>query len=117
MLRKVFERDLDALEQMVLHIVKPCVLHVYNNGGFALSVYIVRHDGSMGLYETLATGYDDAITLEFERMADGFIIDKHLIHGDDSHESVAADCSIINNDVQYLVITANEAVTVKYYER
>lgn len=114
---KVFERDLDALEELSIHLpIKPAMLSVYSDGDFSLTLYTVDSAGQRTAFSAIASGINNDMALKFERGIDGHALTEYLIHGDTDHSTLPVDCEFLPNNVQYIIITANESVTVKWYE-
>lgn len=117
MLRKVFERDLDTLEQLPFHFGKNGIIEMYSGEVFSAYLYGLNHlNGQLELIDSFnSADYD--IAIRFKKTSDGNVFLEYLLHGNEQHELVPEDTNILTSDYIKFVLTANTEVTVRYYER
>lgn len=116
-MNKLFEYDVEALEEVTIRVRRTGFLEVWSaNNEFALSVYGVTHTGGKVLLETIPSDSINGVSIELIRFSDGNIYAKHIMHGNEDYSPAFVDAHYTANDVDYFIITANEAVTVRYYD-
>lgn len=115
-MRKLYEKDLDALEEFALFppIGKSKVI-VYGTGNFNLSVYYVEYGHTDRELKTTIPCTGHEVMLEVERTPDGDILIQKQLHGTSSYGAQKTE-SITIPGARQLIMAANTEVTAVVYE-
>lgn len=113
-----FEKDLDALEELTIHVVKDSMLEAYSaDNDFVISIYGITASGAKELVESVHSDIIMGFITKFYRWENGNLTVEHEMHGDDVGTPVPADATYISNRYKALVILGNTDITVRYHER
>lgn len=115
-MRKLYEKDLDALEELVLYPpIGKSKLLVYGAGNFNLSTYYIEYGHSDRELKTTIPCTGHEILLEIDRTPDGDILISKQLHGSSSYAAQKTEMVTIPGARQ-LIFAANTEVTAVVYE-
>lgn len=116
MLHKLFEKDVDALEEVILlpHVGR-IVVKAYGDEEFNISVYTEEstHSDRELIYTAMSVGKE--MVLEFERAVDGMTIMDARVIGTSGH-ATTGERGYVFDDSKAVTLIPNGACTVVYYE-
>lgn len=117
---KVFERDIDALEEVHIHVRhdKKTRIHIYSaTDEFVVYIYGYKINSEFKhTLDAVASDMNNGVVLDIEKSASGELVISNMIHGDEAYELQPVDTKFVSNEYHKLMITANDGVTIKYYE-
>lgn len=117
-MNKKFEKDYQALSEIVINPSSYSFVYIYSaDNAFSITVYGVRGVGVKDIVHTVSSSSAYGIGLSLEKLSDGNILVRDLLHGDDSHNRLQSDALIITNQYRQLIFAPNAEVTVKYYDK
>lgn len=116
MLHKLFEKDVDGLEEIVLlpHVGR-ILVKMYGDDEFNVSVYTEEstHSDRELIYTAISVGKE--IVLEIERTADGMSVLDAKIIGTSGH-ATTGERGYVFEDSKAVTLIPNGDCTIVYYE-